>query len=103
MWLRAQSALQGKAPMTGRILPECTVCLSVLLTYQLLVMLTKSPPVVIYRPDIILPKRENKIVSFTEHYKRNSWRFGDLTFSLSSPNSVDSASFFFLLSPGVHG
>lgn len=45
MWLRAQSALHGKAPMTGRILPECTVCLSVLLTYQLLVMLTKSPPV----------------------------------------------------------
>ena len=103
MWLRAQSALHGKAPMTGRILPECTVCLSVLLTYQLLVMLTKSPPVIIYQPDIILPKRENKIVSFTEQYKRNSWRFGNLTFSLSSPNSVDSASFFFLLSPGVHG
>ena len=32
MWLRAQSALHGKAPMTGRILPECTVCLSVFIS-----------------------------------------------------------------------
>ena len=79
MWLRTQSALHGKALMRGRISPECTVCLSVLLTYQLLVMLTKSPPVVIYQPDIILLKRENKIVSFTEHYKRNSWRNSWLT------------------------
>lgn len=93
MWLRAQSALHGKARMRGRILPECTVCLSVLLTYQLLVMFTKSPPVVFYQPGIILPKRENKIVSFTERYKRNSWRFGNLTFSLSFPNSVDSVWF----------
>ena len=71
MWLRAQSALHGKALMRGRISSECTVYLSVLLTCQLLVMLTKSPPVVFYQPDIILPKRENKIVSFTEQYKRN--------------------------------
>ena len=90
MWLRAQSALHGKALMRGRILPECTVCLSVLLIYQPLVTFTKSPPVVFYQPDIILPKRENKTVSFTERYKCNSWRFGNLTFSLSFPNSVDS-------------